>query len=103
MGVRQFFCEGCGKPVPRDVDVCPFCGKTFKAVRCPACGFSGDAKLFSDGCPSCGYLADRKPPPERSDQKPSKRKRGLPPWAFTLITLFLAAVLIVLIYIFFSL
>jgi hypothetical protein len=25
-------------------------------VRCPKCGFEGNASAFTAGCPSCGYL-----------------------------------------------
>jgi hypothetical protein len=52
----RFFCESCGAEVRHSERVCPSCGKTFTAVRCPRCGFEGGAKQFVRGCPGCGYL-----------------------------------------------
>jgi hypothetical protein len=52
----RFFCESCGAEVRHSERVCPSCGKTFTAVRCPRCGFEGGAKQFARGCPGCGYL-----------------------------------------------
>ncbi|HOV63154.1 MAG TPA: zinc ribbon domain-containing protein [Spirochaetia bacterium] len=103
MGVPQFFCEGCGHPVPREASACPFCGKTFSSVRCPSCGFSGDASLFTNGCPSCGYLAKKEEKPSPRPSRPSLRKRRMPLWLYTLITCVLIGILVVLIYIFMKL
>jgi hypothetical protein len=52
----RFFCESCGAEVRHSERVCPSCGKTFTAVRCPRCGYEGGAKQFARGCPGCGYL-----------------------------------------------
>jgi hypothetical protein len=52
----RFFCESCGAEVSHTEKVCPSCGKTFTAVKCPQCGFEGGAKQFARGCPQCGYL-----------------------------------------------
>ncbi|MDR3122434.1 MAG: zinc ribbon domain-containing protein [Treponema sp.] len=56
MGAR-FFCENCGAEVKRDSKTCPHCGRSFANVLCPACGFSGEARLFAVGCPVCGHTA----------------------------------------------
>jgi hypothetical protein len=52
----RFFCESCGAEVSHSQKVCPSCGRTFTAVKCPKCGFEGGAKQFARGCPQCGYL-----------------------------------------------
>ena len=52
----RYFCEGCGKEVPRNSRRCPHCGKYFTSVQCPRCGHQGDSRSFEAGCPSCGYL-----------------------------------------------
>ena len=53
----RFYCESCGKEVPFNAEVCPYCGREFEAVKCPICGFEGRAEQFRNGCPSCGYLS----------------------------------------------
>jgi uncharacterized membrane protein YvbJ len=35
---------------------CPGCLRQFTAVRCPQCGFEGEAEQFSAGCPACGHM-----------------------------------------------
>jgi len=52
----RYFCDGCGKEVPRNSQRCPHCGKFFASVQCPRCGHQGEARDFDAGCPSCGYL-----------------------------------------------
>jgi predicted RNA-binding Zn-ribbon protein involved in translation (DUF1610 family) len=51
----RFFCDNCGAEVGGDTKACPSCGRFFVSVRCPACGFSGEERLFAGGCPACGY------------------------------------------------
>ena len=51
----KFYCEFCGEQVRASDKVCSHCGSFFTKVRCPACSFEGDAKLFQQGCPACGY------------------------------------------------
>lgn len=51
----RFFCDFCGNEVHQNDVACKHCGKFFSAVRCPACGKTGNAALFSKGCPACGY------------------------------------------------
>ena len=53
----KFYCDNCGTEVKNGTSACPHCGRFFSSVRCPACGFSGDDKLFFKGCPACGYSA----------------------------------------------
>ena len=57
MSDPHFYCENCGNAVSLKADSCPSCGRRFDAVKCPECGFSGKAALFTDGCPTCGYLS----------------------------------------------
>ena len=76
----RFFCESCGAEVRHSERVCPSCGKTFTAVRCPRCGFEGGAKQFARGCPGCGYLNVIPPSAEEAGQgttaAPRPRVRG---------------------------
>ena len=122
MKERSFYCESCGKPVSLRAERCPSCGKQFDAVKCPVCEFAGSASLFSDGCPSCGYLSGSNAiksgsfvevslekemkesqtaenPPARSEPK----KKSLPGWAYTLISVALIAFLVLLLVLYFQL
>jgi hypothetical protein len=95
----RFFCEHCGAEVSRDVKACPRCGRFFASVRCPACGFSGEEKLFSGGCPVCGYSSSGSPGPLVSDIPPRAAGR-LPVWVYILtvfILLFVFALLFILV------
>ncbi|MDR0685640.1 MAG: hypothetical protein LBF83_11015 [Spirochaetaceae bacterium] len=94
----RFFCDGCGTEVASNTDSCPRCGKFFASIRCPRCGFSGDADTFSRGCPACGYSAplsnragsrqNRSPPPPPDS--------GATPWLYIVSIALLAALLTVL-------
>lgn len=89
----RFFCESCGAEVGHSEKVCPSCGKTFTAVKCPRCGFEGGAKQFGRGCPQCGYLNVLSPlagGPE-SGSRGRGRKSGTPVRAFALPRLRLPA------------
>ncbi len=57
----KFFCEFCDTEVPFNARFCPKCGHFFLAVRCPACGKTGDQDEFTNGCPQCGYAFDGSP------------------------------------------
>ena len=57
----KFFCEFCDTEVPFNARFCPKCGHFFLAVRCPACGKTGDQDEFTNGCPQCGYAFDSSP------------------------------------------
>jgi uncharacterized membrane protein YvbJ len=52
----RFFCENCGAEVSAGAASCPHCHRVFSSVRCPKCGFMGEAADFRSGCPTCGYL-----------------------------------------------
>jgi hypothetical protein len=58
----RFLCEGCGKEVPFNVELCPNCGREFRAVKCPVCELEGSPDLFAQGCPSCGYMSSSTQP-----------------------------------------
>ena len=116
MSDPHFYCENCGNTVSLKADSCPSCGRRFDAVKCPECGFSGKATLFSDGCPSCGYLSSLTSilstpssgamgidpnadfevtgTGRRSDSRANKRL--LPAWAYTAITIGLIGFLVFL-------
>ncbi|MDR0374821.1 MAG: zinc ribbon domain-containing protein [Treponema sp.] len=55
----RFFCDKCGCEVPQEAKACPECGCSFSSVKCPACGFTGQADSFKDGCPVCGYSMEK--------------------------------------------
>jgi len=67
--VNRFFCKSCGAEVLPESENCPACGKIFKAVRCPRCGFTGDGDLFEMGCPQCNYGVTRVVEKKRKEQK----------------------------------
>ena len=69
----RFFCESCGTEVKRNDRFCPKCGKFFAAVRCPACGMTGQAALFVKGCPSCGHAV--LPGSESADSGAAKKRQ----------------------------
>ena len=69
----RFFCESCGRAVPFNADMCPNCGKTFDAVKCPVCKYTGMPGEFLQGCPQCGYLASE---PDDAGDAPSGIIRG---------------------------
>jgi len=82
----RFFCDNCGYEVSSDVKACPYCGRFFSSIRCPACDYSGPDKMFQNGCPMCGYSA---PPPQKTGNKPRRKKNRrtaetLPSWALIL-------------------
>jgi predicted RNA-binding Zn-ribbon protein involved in translation (DUF1610 family) len=83
----RFFCDNCGAEVGRDLEKCPRCGRFFASVRCPACGFTGEERLFKNGCPSCGYSA----PPTRASGGGRRKDTGpagpLPLWVY-LVSIF---------------
>lgn len=53
----HFFCDKCGYEVGQDTKSCPGCGRSFSSVKCPSCGFVGEATLFTEGCPVCGFFS----------------------------------------------
>ncbi|MDR1587032.1 MAG: zinc-ribbon domain-containing protein [Treponema sp.] len=95
----RFFCEHCGAEVQPDEKTCPRCGRFFASVRCPACGFSGEEKLFAGGCPACGYSSPVSQNRSVPSAAPPLRAAGkLPVWVYILTIfslLFVLALLVV--------
>ncbi len=71
----RFFCEYCDTEVPEEAKFCPKCGKFFASVRCPACGFTGEHSLFTNGCPACGYAMSG-PIPEKKEIKQGVKEKN---------------------------
>ena len=118
---KKFFCENCGHAVPGDADVCPHCGSSFRAVKCPKCGFTGKPDLFAAGCPICGYLSENLTakysvrqtgfePAQKPKSAPiptevslptevyrKERKKALPDWFYPLAGLVLLGIIIALV------
>jgi len=94
----RFFCDNCGYEVGGDVKACPYCGRYFAAIRCPACDYSGPDRMFQNGCPMCGYSSA--PPPK--EYSPRKKKQHhheaepMPGWMLLLSILGLLAVILLL-------
>jgi len=68
MKTARFYCENCGRAVPFDARMCPYCGKSFDAVKCPVCKYTGMPGEFLQGCPECGYLT-----PEQKEERAAAR------------------------------
>jgi predicted RNA-binding Zn-ribbon protein involved in translation (DUF1610 family) len=93
MGRPRFFCENCGAEVPRNAKSCPRCGRFFASIKCPSCGFTGEAGLFSGGCPVCGYSAPSRKNGEPPAETSVKKETGvLPVWVYIVTLLALLAV-----------
>ena len=93
-----YYCGNCSREVSSNAAVCPYCGSSFTAVRCPKCSYEGKPLEFRDGCPSCGYMMSQE---VRVTAAPTpKREQTLMSRAFYrisgLVLLVLFAVLIVL-------
>ena len=54
----KYFCGNCSRQVSPGATVCPYCGSSFTAVRCPSCGYEGKAAEFGRGCPVCGFMME---------------------------------------------
>jgi uncharacterized membrane protein YvbJ len=87
----RFYCDNCGSEVAQDEQECHNCGRSFLSVRCPACGLTGEVKIFDNGCPKCGYSvgtqADTKPTLEKEKPKKSRPEENkgyyiLPIWVY---------------------
>ncbi len=120
MKTPKFFCENCRREVSARDKVCPGCGRFFSDVRCPRCGFTGRGDLFFAGCPGCGYLSPsykgrkddesaggiRIPvsrgagPDDRDAPAPGKH---IHPWFFLAVTIGLATILSMLVYVYITL
>ena len=93
----RFFCDNCGSEVGRDEKACPRCGRFFASVRCPACGFAGEERLFAGGCPSCGYSAPPGGAARLADQQAPAG--SLPVWVYIVSIAALLAVFTVLLFV----
>lgn len=87
--IHAFFCEKCGTAVSRDAGKCPNCGRYFTSVRCPSCGFTGQADLFAEGCPLCGYRISGK-----EQSRPVNTGRPGKRWVYRVLAVMLAAAII---------
>jgi RNA polymerase subunit RPABC4/transcription elongation factor Spt4 len=85
----RYFCEHCGAEVRKDAALCPRCGRFFSSVKCPRCGYVGEADDFERGCPVCGYAETANSSPEPIKSLPVEAP-PIPWWAF------LAAALVIL-------
>lgn len=97
----RYYCGNCSREVSSNAAVCPYCGSSFSAVRCPKCSYEGRPAEFRDGCPTCGYMMSQEvrvtaAPPPRKERPPMSRTFYRIP-GLTLLALF--AVLIVLLFI----
>ena len=94
----RYFCEACGKEVPRRSLRCPHCGKYFSSVQCPRCGHQGEGRDFDAGCPSCGYLrlphSDLSPIGLSRSSGSEKRTRGPTPFVYRVLLLVLTLALL---------
>jgi len=94
----RYYCGNCSQEVSSNAAVCPYCGSSFAAVRCPKCSYEGKPPEFRDGCPSCGYMMSQEvrvtaaPTPKRGQTFMSQRFYRIS----GLVLLVLFAVLIVL-------
>ena len=112
MPIPKFFCENCKREVSSKDKICPYCGRFFNDVRCPRCNFTGKAREFYNGCPSCGYLknasnaaagiGDLEYLSLKNFQISSgeRKKKPTPPWVFLALTLGLASILSILVYLY---
>jgi uncharacterized membrane protein YvbJ len=98
----RFFCENCGTEVRAGAATCPSCGRAFRAVRCPECGYEGGASEFSGGCPVCGFRVQqdkagagaRSTPESAAPEKP--RRGGVSPAFYRILGAVLLAAIAVL-------
>jgi ssDNA-binding Zn-finger/Zn-ribbon topoisomerase 1 len=75
----RFFCDNCGYEVGHEVKSCPYCGRFFASVRCPACDFTGAERMFLNGCPLCGYSAAPSKPVDIYSPRAKKPHRHIEP------------------------
>ncbi|MGL4987194.1 MAG: double zinc ribbon domain-containing protein [Treponemataceae bacterium] len=87
--VKKFSCDFCQTEVPLDAVICPTCGRSFSAIKCPKCNYKGSSAEFNNGCPKCRF---------KSPHGKNKTSTNLPFWItiivcgglfFSLLLLFL--------------
>ena len=93
----RFFCDNCGREVAAGASLCPACGRPFKGVRCPECGYVGSASEFGRGCPSCGFLEQEKREPEPARAGPQAHARVLPALFYRVAAGVLIALMVLLV------
>lgn len=50
-----YICGKCHGEISKNDETCPHCGVKLGKIKCPYCGFTGDADDFkNDRCPKCG-------------------------------------------------
>jgi RNA polymerase subunit RPABC4/transcription elongation factor Spt4 len=92
----KYYCEHCGLEVRRDARICPRCGRFFSSVKCPKCGYVGQADEFDSGCPVCGYAISANAAPEPI--KPLPPAAPPPPWwAYPLAAAFVLLLVLLLV------
>ncbi|MCL2802262.1 MAG: zinc ribbon domain-containing protein [Treponema sp.] len=98
----RFFCDNCSYEVGSEVKICPYCGRHFASIRCPACDYSGPDRMFQNGCPMCGYSAPSAPRQPKQKKVKSHPKREAPPaeplpfWTYVITFIFLFFVIALL-------
>jgi Double zinc ribbon len=91
----HYYCEGCGAEVRKDARVCPRCGRFFSSVKCPRCGYVGQADDFVRGCPTCGYAEAPNASPDPIRPLPPEAL-PLPWWAFVAAAVVIVALVFAL-------
>ncbi len=91
----RYFCEHCGLEVRKNAKICPRCGRFFSSVKCPRCGYTGQAEDFESGCPVCGYAEAANAAPEPALPPPVVAPPP-PRWAYALALLVLACLVFLL-------
>ena len=71
----RYFCANCGAEVGLHEATCPTCKRGFLSVKCPRCGFKGEADLFASGCPSCGYMTESRDEPTAARSRRPRKSR----------------------------
>ena len=99
-----FYCENCGREVNSNLNTCPGCGEKFISVRCPSCGYTGNAELFKKNCPNCGYTGDIKEKVSKDKcMKAVKSTKLLSSRGYIIIILFMMGLIALLLRLYFKL
>lgn len=78
-----YICGKCHGEIHKEDEVCPHCGVKLGKIKCPYCGFTGDANAFkNDRCPKCGRHNILSVPTDTNINKPhyyrSSRHNAVP-------------------------
>jgi RNA polymerase subunit RPABC4/transcription elongation factor Spt4 len=93
----RYFCERCGAEVRKEARFCPRCGRFFSSVKCPRCGYVGEADDFALGCPVCGYADAANAAPEPLGRA-AWSSQSLPWWSYPLAAALLLGLIILLLH-----